>query len=91
MAPALSVAQKQRIINKQQRRSGYNKPTSQLLLALWDQKEFKIAHPPHQATISRILSNVGRIMKLLEKPRTSFKKLREATAPRLELALENWI
>ena len=57
----------------------------------WAKSQFHLRKAPDQATISRLLSAKSKYTCLPPTVRTKFKAVRLPAAPRLELALQNWL
>ena len=91
MGHALTIQQKQLIIAEHNRRCEKNENSSQKSLELWAKSQFHLPKVRNQATISRLLFAKSKYICLPPTVRTKFKTVRLPAAPRLELALQNWL
>lgn len=90
-AQALSLQQKQAIVQEYNRRRARNIKCTQKAIGEWAQEKLRLSTVPNQSTVSRILKHAAEFKDLPAHQSAAFKKRRAPAAPKLEDALYKWI
>lgn len=88
---ALTIRQKQLILEEYQKRKNVGSNTSQSAIASWAKDSLRLANVPNQSTISRIVRDADKLSNLSHSQNLNMKKTRSSAAPRLEEALYRWV